>query len=304
MTVLTLPRPLVSAPRADGRLLRAVHPTIIRATPDGVEGRFTADVLTYDVLDDYDTEFAPGVFDASMDERMPRIVWGHDWRQVLGRWTKHTNVKVGDRQKLRLVGELDDFDAVPMARQAWAQLQSGTIDQFSVGFIPEELNDREDPDLKRMVRRFVRGRLDEVSLVLVGAVPETALVGVRERPSLRLHVREPLISKEQAAAIMLRLHLGEIDLADALAEVKGLPAEGDSDDKPAEPPSDAADDEPGTEGPDDTPDASDGEGAASDEVPADDATADDTPAAEGEDIDIDALLAEADEVLDRVDVLA
>lgn len=221
--------------------MRGVHPTITRDLAAGDKpGKFTADVITYDALDDYDTEFAPGVFDESMIERMPRIVWGHDWRLVLGRWTEGYDVDVDGLRKLRLHGELDDFDAVPMARQAWAQMESGTIDQFSVGFIPLEWVDRDDKETRRKVRRFTRGRLDEVSLVLLGAVPETALVDMRERRVIPLIVREPLVPKEAAAAIMLRLHLGEIDLADALTELKAVPNSSETDETSDTNPDEAA----------------------------------------------------------------
>lgn len=282
------------------RMTRVQH-TLIRATPDGVEGRFTADVLTYDVLDDYDTEFAPGTFDESMSKRMPRIVWGHDWRQVLGKWTQHESVKVDGLQKLRLTGELDDFDAVPMARQAWAQMESGTIDQFSVGFVPTAWEDRQDETLKRVVRRFTKGRLDEVSLVLLGAVPETALVGMRAA-RLPLVVREPLVAKEVVAALIVRLHMGEIDLADALSELKALPAEADTNDdgtppqaEGSEPPADGAesdeaagDDAQGQESGDGAPEGT--------EPPAAEADAD-----TDDDADVDALLAEADAALALID---
>lgn len=215
---------------APGTVLHRMVPVSEVRAPEDKPGTFTANVLTYNVLDDYGTEFAPGCFDESMNERMPRICWGHDWREPLGRYTAWR--AKGD--KLQLDGEFDAFDDVPRARQAYAQLKSGTIDQFSVGFVPTEWQDRKVEDSDYMIRTFTKGRLDEVSLVLVGAVPDTELLSVRSPNAHPIIVltREPLIAKEAAAAILLRLHLGEVDLADALAEVKALPAAGDSDEPP------------------------------------------------------------------------
>lgn len=168
-------------------------------------------VLTYDVVDDYDTLFAPGVFRESLEARMPRIVWGHDWREPLGRYIEY------DDQPgwLDLVGEFDDFDAVPRARQAYAQLLSGTIDQASVGFVPID-SDRVDGRT-----RFTKGRLDEVSLVIAGAVPGTQLLAVRARPIV-VRDPEPMIPLAKGTDLLLDLYQGRIDLADALAQVKAM----------------------------------------------------------------------------------
>jgi HK97 family phage prohead protease len=215
-----------------------VVPAQVRATPDGVEGRFVATVLRYNVVDDYDTVFLPGVFDGSLARRMPRIVWAHDWAEPLGRWTGR---ELSDDSVLRLVGEMDDFDAVPQARRAWAQMQSGTIDQFSVGFMPEEAQ----PVIveSREVLGFTRGRLDEVSLVLVGAVPGTELLSMRAG---RILVREPgtaVLDVEAAGGLLHALAGGEITLAEALATAQAQ-AQPVADDPPTVPVGEAADEPP------------------------------------------------------------
>jgi HK97 family phage prohead protease len=278
-----------------GRTTRSFQPLEIRATPEKGEGTFTAVVLQYNVRDDYNTEFAPGVFDESMRRSMPRIAWGHDWREVIGRWTDWK----ADGQRLALDGRLDlqmvdvtddegkvvnRFPAVPLAHQAYAQLQSGTVDEFSVGFMPESWTDVQDGD--DWYRVFTKGRLDEVSIVLAGAVPGTKLLAVRSA-GLRLHVREPLVSKEKVAAILVRLYSDELDLADALQELKNLPVEGDdstpppdpaADDTQTPPPGDESDETPpaGT----DTPPDEDDDESDDDEDGSDDAAREDDVLAE------------------------
>jgi HK97 family phage prohead protease len=167
--------------------------------------------MQYNTLDDYKTEFAPGVFNDSMAEFMPRITWGHDWHDPLGRWTAYEET---DLKYLDLVGEFDDFDAVPRARQAYAQLRSGTISQFSVGFMPQAYERDEETD----VIRFTRARLDEVALVIVGAVPGTELLAIRNRPHIT--IRSTVLPMEVATDILVKLSQGDLDLTDALVQVK------------------------------------------------------------------------------------
>lgn len=213
---------------------------------DESPNRFIATVMRYDTVDDYQTEFAPDVFGESLRQRMPRIVWGHDWTDPIGRWLEWTNVRDESGIRLDMIGEFDDFEAVPRARQAYAQLKSGTIDQFSVGFVPDDgemvLKDGEE------VLRFTRARLDEVSLVLVGAVPGTQLLAVRNRPII-VQRAEMVISKDLAASVLLDLHAGKVDLVDALNTIKAaqVPHE------PAEPTTDS-----GTSPTPDTPVSEDG----------------------------------------------
>lgn len=153
---------------------RIVRPTEVRVTGDG--RTIEAVVLTYNAPDDYNTIFRPGCFAVSLEERMPRICWAHRWDEPLGRWVDYRDTAT----ELTLIGELDDFDAVPRARQAAAQLESGTIDQFSVGFmrLADETVDPDEFDMRGLTA-ITSGQLDEASLVLVGAVPGTKLLAVR-----------------------------------------------------------------------------------------------------------------------------
>lgn len=143
--------------------------TEVRA-PDGDGRTFEAVVMRYGVVDDYDTIFDPGCFTASLEKRLPRITRSHDWNQVIGRVVDYRDTP----ETLTIVGELDDFDAVPLARATYAQLQSGSLDEFSVGFRRGAVSEDEDGRT-----HFTRATLDEVAVVLAGAVPDTQLVGVR-----------------------------------------------------------------------------------------------------------------------------
>lgn len=214
------------------RQQRLAHVCNFRAVGEPDSRRFAATVMRYDVLDDYDTMFGPESFLESMAQRMPRVVWGHDWTDPIGRWVTYENKVDDEGVRLDLVGEFDDFAAVPRARQAYAQLRSGTIDQFSVGFFPEDaeivLRDG------REVIRFTRARLDEVSLVLVGAVPGTQLLAMRQ-PPIKVRANDLVIPKDTAAALILDLHSGKIDLADALQAIKVAQVEPPAEEPPVQP---------------------------------------------------------------------
>lgn len=183
---------------------RMVPTREVRVTDDG--HTLEAVVLVYNVIDDYNTRFRPGCFADSLGERMPRITWGHDWRDPIGRWVDYRDTAT----ELTLIGELDDFDAVPRARQAAAQLASGTIDQFSVGFerLADEAVDPAVVDGQRGVVDITKGNLDETALVLVGAVPGTKLLAVRSGL---------VVSEDAVMEVARRVAAGEMTIAEGKA---------------------------------------------------------------------------------------
>jgi HK97 family phage prohead protease len=183
----------------------------VRTVEGDKPGRFEAVVLRYGVVDDYGTSFRAGAFAESLADRLPRICWAHQWSEPIGRWVDYRD----GATDLTLVGELDDFDAVPRARQADAQLRSGTIDQFSVGFVRQGDEKRNDG-----VVEITKGILDEASLVLVGAVPGTQLVSIRSAGGVGMVAEDLLVAlakkvqagemSEHEAQIALGLAAGEV----------------------------------------------------------------------------------------------
>lgn len=189
---------------------------------DSEEGdgrRIRARVLTYNVVDDYGTVFAPGVFNRSLTERLPKIVHSHDWTKPIGRWVGWEE----DERGLVLDGELDDPEYVPLAGEVAYQLRVGTLDQFSVGFVRTAERDGSD-EFGPGVWVITEGILDETSPVLVGAVPDTELLSIRQAPrGIGLTVRSPaglVVPIETAQRIVLQMESGELDLADGLQALK------------------------------------------------------------------------------------
>jgi HK97 family phage prohead protease len=145
---------------------------------DGRPG-VTLKVITPNVVDDYGSVFEPSAFDASLGQRNPVMCWAHSWEEPLGPYVDHTT---GDDGAPVIRFAFSDFDAVPMARRAHAQVLDGTIGDCSVGFSNTKRRDPTDDELTRWpgVREVITSAdLDEVSLVLRGAVPGAKVLSVR-----------------------------------------------------------------------------------------------------------------------------
>lgn len=158
---------------------RALRAAQIRAVAEGGEHFIDLQIITPNVVDDYGSVWMEGCFDRSLDERMPTLAWAHDWSEPIGRgisWSR----KDGEGPVVRF--RLDDFDAVPTARRAFAQVQSGTIDDCSVGFSNTARRDPTADELAKWptAREIIESADDdEVSLVLRGAVPGAKVVAYR-----------------------------------------------------------------------------------------------------------------------------
>lgn len=192
-----------------------------RAAPvqavDGDGRTFTARAVTYGVVDDYQTRFVSGVFTESLQRRLPVVAWSHDWSEPIGRIQSWEERDDG----LYVTGRLSDPDAVPRARQAAVQLAEGTLDSVSVGFLRLEERTADDG-----IVEILRGDLDEVSVVLRGAVPGAEVLSIRSAAGP--------VDMDALVAIAKRKASGELSDAEAKAALDLL-AGGEAT-SPAEPP--------------------------------------------------------------------
>jgi HK97 family phage prohead protease len=140
----------------------------------------TLKVITPGVVDDYGSLWNADAFDASLAQRLPTLCWAHDWSDPIGHGLDFT--RSADGPVIRF--GFDDFKAVPRAAQAYAQAQSGTIQDCSVGFSHPMKRTPTDAELAAypgVVEVIEQATLDEVSLVLRGAVPGAKVLAVRSR---------------------------------------------------------------------------------------------------------------------------
>lgn len=152
--------------------IRGVHGTrsgdpgvVLQACPPGA-------------VDDYGSLWKPDTFDRSLQVRKPVLCWAHDWTDPFGPCVRAQATHAGPVLEFRF----SSFDAVPSARRAHAQLQDGTITDCSVGF--SNATRREPTASERSkfpgVREIIENaQLDEVSLVLRGAVPGAKVLATR-----------------------------------------------------------------------------------------------------------------------------
>lgn len=153
----------------------------VRATTleDGTPG-VVLQTIRPGVVDDYGSVWDAHAFDESLGQRLPTLCWAHDWSDPLGPGTGYETSDEGPRVSFRF----SDFDAVPQARRAHAQVTDGTIQDCSVGFwvpdggrrAPTEAEMKTYPGVREII---TKANLDEVSLVLRGAVPGAKVLAVR-----------------------------------------------------------------------------------------------------------------------------
>lgn len=157
---------------------RAMRHVEIRATE--VDGRpgVTLHAIRPDVVDDYGSVWMPDTFDESLATRLPTLCWAHDWSEPLGPGVDYETGPDGPAIRFAF----SDFEAVPIARRAHAQVADGTIQDCSVGFYAAERRDPTDAERKKypgVKEVILKAQLDEVSLVLRGAVPGAKVLAVR-----------------------------------------------------------------------------------------------------------------------------
>lgn len=165
----------------------------IRARADGQPG-VTLHAITTNCVDDYGSFWQPDAFDESLERRLPTLVWSHDWNEPLGPADGFRTSDDGPDIDFLF----SDFDAVPIARRAHAQVLDGTIRDCSVGFWNAQRRDPTDEERKQWpgIKEVIeKAELDEVSLVIRGAVPGALVAGVRSAAQVRQDAAEAFAAK-------------------------------------------------------------------------------------------------------------
>lgn len=225
------------------REVRTFRNVEVRATDRrGPNGRPVVElrIISPGVVDDYGSVWMADTFDEAILARIaadpddtPSLCWSHRWDDPIGHGIDYTPDSAGPRMSF----QLDDFDAVPRAKQAWAQVQSRTIRDCSVGFYAIERREATTEDMQRWpgAREVItKADLDEVSLVLRGAVPGAkvlrssgGLVDIDVVVELARRVQAGEITREEAERAVELLSDDPADL-DIGAGGDSDPAGGDS----------------------------------------------------------------------------
>lgn len=133
-------------------------------------GAFEAIACTYNYLDGYNTRFLPGCFAESLRRSLPEVKWEHSRR--IGAVEDYRDTET----QLTILGQLDkpEGERRKLITRAWEGMRTGVLTEFSVGF--RRIDWRE---VDGGVIEFIRADLDEVSLVIEGAVVGAQLVSTR-----------------------------------------------------------------------------------------------------------------------------
>ena len=186
------------------------------AKPDARPG-FTAKLVSYGVPDTYRTSWQRDVFKAALEKRSARgasipVVWDHNWADPVGQVVSYRDEQDGFYGDV----EFDDFEAVPRAKQAYAQMQPNpttgkpTMGQFSFAFVRGE--EVEDTEHRGVMRQTSVSDVQEFSIVLNGSVPGTGVQAMRSAAGK--------VDARTAADLIARFGAGELELADALVELR------------------------------------------------------------------------------------
>lgn len=163
---------------------------------DSVQGIAEMVVSVFNNLDDGNDVVMPGFFAESIARRRtsdgrPKAkgVWMHDWSTPIAKTLDAKEIMPGDPllpPRLSALGGLwvkAQFNLeTQRGREAFSDLQFGTIDEFSFGYQTKEYNYDEETG----VRKLVKGEWYEWSPVLVGMNDQTVLLGTKEIGGLTL----------------------------------------------------------------------------------------------------------------------
>lgn len=217
---------------------RRVYRTEFRDVPGSHGRQRWATAVTYGGADQYGTLWLPSCFNAGLEERMPTILYGHDWtslEHVLGQGIDYQDTPEG----CQVLIEFADPELVSGARLAMtlSAPPNPILSDVSVGFDRQEWTALDDLTAEQRAagakEAMVRAQMDELSLVIRGAVNGAQM---RDRRSWVIDgtvLTEPVQPAEPVRATKpLEVHVGNstIDI-DALIALAKRKAAGDIDDR-------------------------------------------------------------------------
>lgn len=123
---------------------------------------------TFGNKDSYDDVILPGAFADSIKERMPKMLWQHDSRHVIGVWESATETEQGLYVKGRILDTTLGNDAYKLAK-------AGAIDSMSIGYSVKEAA----YDQQSGIRTIKTIDLWEVSLVTFPANEKAQITVVK-----------------------------------------------------------------------------------------------------------------------------
>lgn len=214
---------------------RRIFTTEFREVPGSNGRQRWATAVAYNVVDDYGTIWLPRVFNDGLDARMPTILYGHDWwtlDHVLGQGIDYADSATG----VDVLFEFADPDLVPSAARAMALTlpPNPILKDVSVGFDRQEWLRKDELAADQLAagaeEAMVRAVMDELSIVVRGAVPGAQMRGKRtwlidgtvtDQPPVEEppHPEPSLIAADDVVDLARRVNSGEVTFDDARTAV-------------------------------------------------------------------------------------
>lgn len=150
---------------------------------------------TFGNVDSDDDIILPGAFAASVKDRMPKMCWQHDSRQLPGIWTEAYETPQGLYVKGKLL-------PTTLGNDAYELLKAGAIDRMSIGYSPKDFH----YDTTTGIRTLKQIDLWEVSLVTFPANDMARITNVKSKPAdereLEQILRDAGYSRREAKALI------------------------------------------------------------------------------------------------------
>jgi HK97 family phage prohead protease len=146
---------------------RKTYPIADLKVADGEAGIIEAVVSVFSNVDSGKEKVMPGFFTKSIEKKLPKGVWAHDWKQPIAKTLEAKELLPGDPQlpdSLKLLGGAyikGQFNLdTQRGREAYSDIKFGIVDEFSIGY--GVLKDNKDKD---GVRELIEGDWKEWSPV-------------------------------------------------------------------------------------------------------------------------------------------
>jgi HK97 family phage prohead protease len=149
---------------------------------DDQAGIIEAIVSVFSNVDHGNEKVMPGFFSKSIDKKLPKGVWAHDWKQPIAKTLEAKELLPGDPMlpdSLKLLGGAyikGQFNLdTQRGKEAYSDIKFGIVDEFSIGY--SVLKDGKDKETG--ARELIEGDWKEWSPVLVGMNDQTALISIK-----------------------------------------------------------------------------------------------------------------------------
>lgn len=161
---------------------RKAYPVANLKVADEQQGVIEAVVSVFNNVDHANEKVLPGFFAKSIERKLPKGVWAHDWKQPIAKTLEAKELLPGDPMlpdSLKLLGGAyikGQFNLdTQRGREAYSDIKFGIVDEFSIGYAV--LKDGKDQETG--ARELIEGDWKEWSPVLVGMNDQTALISIK-----------------------------------------------------------------------------------------------------------------------------